>query len=134
MKTLLSKQFLLFIVTGGAAAAVNFGSRIIYNQWMSFSNAVIIAYITGMITAFILMKLFVFTNSRRETKHSLWIFALVNLAGIVQVWGVSVSLDYYLFPWVGMTFYPEALAHFIGIAVPVFTNYFAHKYWSFNEG
>lgn len=133
MKAFFSKQFFLFLITGGAAAAVNFMSRILYNLWTTFSTAVILAYITGMITAFILMKLFVFKDSKRPIKHSLWIFALVNLAGLVQVWGVSMSLDYYFFPWMGMTFYPEAISHFIGISIPVFTSYLAHKYWSFKE-
>lgn len=30
----LSRHFLLFLLTGGIAAAVNWGSRIAYNLWM----------------------------------------------------------------------------------------------------
>jgi putative flippase GtrA len=29
-----SKQFVGFLLTGGVAAAVNFGSRILLNRWM----------------------------------------------------------------------------------------------------
>ena len=39
----LSKQFMIFLLTGGTAAAVNFGSRIVYNQYVDFSSAVIFA-------------------------------------------------------------------------------------------
>ena len=46
-----SRQFLVFLLTGGIAAAVNFGSRILYNQWMGFSAAIVLAYITGMVAA-----------------------------------------------------------------------------------
>ena len=54
MKIFLNKQFTLFVVTGGIAAAANFGSRILFNRWMDFSSAVILAYITGMVVAFLL--------------------------------------------------------------------------------
>ena len=62
-----SRQFLVFLLTGGIAAAVNFGSRILYNQWMGFSAAIVLAYITGMVTAFVLARLFVFRASVRCT-------------------------------------------------------------------
>ena len=45
---------MIFLLTGGIAAAVNFGSRIVYSNWLGFSTAVVLAYITGMITAFVL--------------------------------------------------------------------------------
>lgn len=62
----LSRQFILFLVTGGTAALVNFGSRIVYNQWVSFSIAIVLAYLTGMVTAFVLARWLVFkqANSR----------------------------------------------------------------------
>jgi putative flippase GtrA len=53
-----SKQFLVFLATGGIAALINFLSRILYSNWLDFSLAVFLAYITGMITAFILAKKF----------------------------------------------------------------------------
>lgn len=42
-----SRQFLLFLLTGGTAAVVNFASRIVLNQWLSYSSAIIIAYLVG---------------------------------------------------------------------------------------
>jgi putative flippase GtrA len=32
----MSRQFLMFFLTGGTAAAINFGSRILYSQWLGF--------------------------------------------------------------------------------------------------
>lgn len=63
----MSKQFLLFIFTGGIAALVNVGSRIFYNTWLSFSSSIIFAYLTGMVTAFVLAKCLVFQESRQAT-------------------------------------------------------------------
>ena len=40
IKSFASRQFLVFLLTGGFAAAVNFGSRILYNRAMPFSSVV----------------------------------------------------------------------------------------------
>ena len=56
IRRLASSQFIRFLFTGGLAALVNFGSRILYNRWMGFSTAVCVAYVTGMITAFLLAR------------------------------------------------------------------------------
>ena len=129
--TKLSKQFMIFLLTGGTAAAVNFGSRIAYNQYVDFSSAVIFAYITGMISAFVLAKLFVFKESQQSLHRSALFFILVNLVAIVQTWGISMGLAHYLLPYLGITYYVPEMAHAIGVAAPVFTSYLGHKHWSF---
>ncbi len=127
----LSRQFLIFLATGATAAAVNFGSRIVYNQWLDFSSAVVLAYITGMVTAFILAKIFVFKDSAQAMHRSAIFFILVNLFAVAQTWAISMLLAYYLLPAMGIeTFAPE-IAHAAGVAVPVFTSYIGHKRWSF---
>ena len=127
----LSKQFMISLLSGGIAAAVNFGSRIAYNQYVDFSSAVIFAYITGMITAFVLAKLFVFKDSQQSLNKSALFFVLVNLVAIVQTWVISMVLAQYLLPYLGTTYYVPEIAHAIGVAVPVFTSYLGHKHWSF---
>jgi putative flippase GtrA len=127
----MSRQFLVFLVTGGTAAAVNFGSRIVYSFWFSFSSAVILAYITGMITAYFLAKLFVFKDSKQPIHHSVGFFILVNLVAVVQTWLISMGLAYYLLPYFGVTLYMREIAHAVGVVVPVFTSYIGHKRWSF---
>ena len=126
-----SRQFLVFLVTGGFAAAVNFGSRIVYNQWMDFSMAVVLAYLTGMVTAFVLAKLFVFKESTQSVKHSALWFCLVNGVAVVQTWLISMGLAYYLLPWLGVTRFVPAIAHAAGVVFPVFTSYIGHKRFSF---
>ena len=126
-----SKQFLTFLLTGGIAAIINFGSRVGYNYFMGFSTAVILAYLTGMVTAFTLAKLFVFTQSQQKIHHSILFFILVNLIAITQTWAISMGLAYYVLPSLGVTVYTPEIAHAIGIIVPVFTSYIGHKRWSF---
>lgn len=132
-QTFISRQLFLFLLTGGFAAGVNWGSRIVYNLWMPFSAAIIVAYITGMITAFILAKLFVFTESKQSTHRSIFFFTLVNLVAVAQTWAVSVGLADYVFPRIGLVDHARDLAHLIGVAVPVFTSYIGHKKLSFKH-
>lgn len=127
----MSRQFLIFLVTGGTAALVNFGSRMVYSLWLNFSSAVILAYITGMFTAFILAKLFVFKGSKQTLRHSLIYFTLVNLVAALQTWGISMGLAYYVFPALGVKSFPHEIAHGVGVVVPVLTSYIGHKRWSF---
>lgn len=122
-----------FLLTGGVAAAVNFCSRIVYNLWVSFSAAVIIAYITGMITAFILARLFVFKDSSQSLNRSMFFFTLINLVAVLQTWLISMAMVYYILPEMGVDFFNRELAHALGIVVPVFTSYLGHKHLSFKS-
>lgn len=131
IRQFLSHQFFMFLLTGGIAAAVNFGSRIIYSMWLPFSVAVILAYLTGMVTAFALAKLFVFKNSQQSMQRSAVFFILVNVVAVAQTWGLSMLLLYVIFPAWSFTFYAPECAHAVGVAVPVFTSYIGHKRWSF---
>jgi putative flippase GtrA len=128
-----SRQFATFIFTGAIAALVNFFSRLAYDQWMSFSAAVVCAYVSGMITAFILAKAFVFTEPTHSMRRSVLIFTAVNLAAVAQTWVVSMVLAYYVLPWLGVTHFVPEIAHAIGIVVPVFTSYLGHKHWTFRS-
>lgn len=124
-------QFVRFVATGGVAAAVNFGTRILYNRWMGFSAAVCLAYITGMITAFILARWLVFGAGEQSAHRSAAIFVGVNLFAVAQTWLVSMALANYLLPSMGVTSYVREIAHAVGVVIPVFSSYIGHKRWSF---
>ncbi len=127
----INSEFARFILTGGFAAGVNFLSRIGLSELMSYRFAVFVAYIIGMITAFILAKIFVFTKSSQTTSNEFSRFTLVNIVAVIQVWFISVGLAEYGFPAINFVFYPEEVAHLIGISVPVVTSYYGHKYFTF---
>ena len=127
----MSRQFLAFLLTGGTAALVNFVTRIIYNMWVGFSTAVVLAYLTGMVTAYVLARIFVFKVSTQTLQRSILLFALVNLLAIVQTWAVSLLMAYSVLPALGVSLFSIEIAHAIGIVIPVFTSFLGHKYWSF---
>jgi putative flippase GtrA len=131
LKLFSSREFVLFLFTGGTAAAVNFGSRFFYNQWFSFSTSIIIAYITGMITAYLLAKAFVFKESKQTVSRSIFFFILINIFAVIQTWLISMWLAYQALPALHVIEYTHEIAHAVGIAVPVFTSYIGHKRYSF---
>jgi len=126
-----SKEFVSFLITGGIAAGVNFFSRIFYNQFYSFSSSVILAYLSGMVTAFFLAKIFVFKKSTQSFKRSAMIFALVNVVAATQTWVISMGLNYYVLPYLGVKIFVAEISSAAGIIFPVFTSYLGHKKWSF---
>ena len=127
----LSKQFILFLVTGGTAALINFGTRIIYNQWVSFSVAILLAYLTGIVVAFLLARRLVFKQSQQSFARSAFFFCAVNVLAVFQTWLISMGLAFYVLPYWGFTRFVSEVAHAVGVVVPVFTSYLGHKYFSF---
>lgn len=128
-----SLQFLLFILTGGIAAAVNFGSRILYNLWTDFSSAIVLAHLTGMVTAYVLARIFVFKQISLSLGWSVLMFALVNVVALAQTWVVSLLLADHFLPWMGMRTHAREFAHGVGVLLPVFTSYIGHKYLTFGN-
>ena len=127
----ISKQFIMFLVTGGTAALVNFVSRMAYSQWVSFSSAIVLAYLTGMVTAFVLAKWFVFKQSEQSVTRSALLFTAVNVVAVLQTWLISLGLALYALPAMGVVLWVPEIAHAVGVVVPVFTSYLGHKYFSF---
>ncbi|MGH8289918.1 MAG: GtrA family protein [Steroidobacteraceae bacterium] len=124
-------RFIRFMITGGAAAIVNLVSRWLLNFLISFASAVAVAYLVGMVTAYVLGRLFVFERSGRSVADEFWRFTAVNLFAAAQVWTISVGLGEYVFPASGFRWHPLDVAHLIGVAVPIFTSYLGHRHFSF---
>lgn len=128
------------MLTGGLAALVNILSRFGFEAALrsvgigpltSYEVAIALAYLVGMVTAFILARAFVFAGSGRSLHVEFGRFALVNGVALAQVWLVSVVLLRLVFPAVGLTWNAETIAHVIGVLSPVLVSYHGHKRFSF---
>jgi len=127
-----ARRFARFVALGGCAAAANWLSRFPLEGFMSFSAAVVVAYMVGMAIAFVLFNRYVFPASPRPLAQQIKFFVLVNVAGIFQVWVVSLALADRLFPAIGFTGpLAEPLAHGVAIGVPTLSSYFGHKFLTF---
>lgn len=124
-------RFVRFLITGGTAAIVNLVSCYWLDFLISFSSAVVAAYLIGMVTAYILGRLFVFERSGRTIADEFWRFTAVNMFAAAQVWTISVGLADYVFPASGFAWHPLDVAHLIGVAAPAYTSYLGHRHFSF---
>ena len=128
---MLSVEFLRFVVVGGLAALVNWGSCFILSLSMPLGVAVVPVYGLGMVTAYSLSRLFVFNSSGRSLRSELWRFTLVNAFSLLQVWIVTMGLVTLVFPKVGFSWHVDPVAHAIGVASPIVTSFLAHKHFTF---
>lgn len=135
---LVGNKVIRFLLAGGLAALVNFGSRFFYNVFVDFSAAVVLAFFTGLTTGYVLNKLYVFTNSRNTIVQEVGWFVIINLLALLQTWGLSVYLAHLLSEILpvqdesGIDL-ARAIAHGAGVLLPVFTSYLGHKYLTFRE-
>lgn len=127
----MTRQFLKFLVAGGVAAVANFGSRIALSHWMPYIPAIVLAYLIGMVTAFVLNRLFVFEGAANSLRSQAGWFTLVNLAAVAQTLAISLLLADHLLPVMGFRAHVETIAHGVGVLVPVATSYLGHKHLSF---
>ena len=126
-------RFLRFLALGGVAAGCNWLSRFAWSLVLPFEAAVVTAYMTGMVVAFVLFRRFVFPTSPLPMRIQVRNFVLVNLVGVSLTWIVATTLVRWLFPLVGFTFHAEAIGHAVAIAAPTFASWLGHRHFTFAE-
>jgi putative flippase GtrA len=133
LRLLCTRQFFLFILAGGAAAAIHWSSRIWLNQYVDFRMALVCAYVIGIASAYVLNKRFVFTQSGRDVRSEVRWFVLFNVAAFPLVWWASVLLAEQVMPSLGILWHPREIAHAIAISLPLVLNFYLHKFITFRE-
>jgi putative flippase GtrA len=131
MADMLSPQFVRFLLAGGIAAAANYGSRFLFSCWVVYEQAIVLAYLVGMVVAFILMRGHVFAAKGRVLAPQVVKFVGINILAVTQTLLISVVLARWVLPALGVVDHAEALAHLAGVLVPVVTSYFGHKLLTF---
>lgn len=137
-ESLLQHRVVRFLLAGGLAALINFSSRFVYSLFVDFSVAVVLAFFSGLTAGYWLNKRYVFTTSRNTRGQEISWFIVINLLALLQTWAVSVYLARWLPEYLpgmgdGTIEMAEAVAHGVGILLPVFTSYIGHKYLTFRE-
>lgn len=125
------RKFVLFLLSGGIAAILNWGSRFIFSNWLPFEIAVVAAFCVGLLSGFLLMRWFVFNGKNQSMAPQAGKYLLVNLFALFQTLLISTVLARWLLPEIGLVKHVEALAHLAGVLGPVVTSYIFHKYWTF---
>lgn len=128
---MITPQFLRFLVAGGIAASANFGSRFVFSIFFAYGVAVFLAYLVGMLVAFLLMRRHVFNASQGPLSSQVAKFVGVNVLALLQTLAISLVLARWVLPSVGILNQAEALGHIVGVLMPAVTSYFGHKFLTF---
>lgn len=127
------RQFARFILAGGIAAAVNIAARWLLSPWVSYTAAIVIAFLIGVVTAFTLNRIFVFRQSSNKFHHQLSWFVVINFIALAQTLIISLALTKWLLPLINWRWEPELVAHALGVGAPLITSYIGHKTLSFRQ-
>lgn len=125
------REFWRFLAAGGTAAAANVGSRFLFSLWLRYEWSIVLAYLVGMVVAFLLMRSYVFNASGKPSARQAAIFAVVNALALLQTLLVSIVLARWVLPYLGVVSRAEAIAHLAGVLAPVATSYFGHRIFTF---
>lgn len=125
------REFARFLAAGAVAAIANIGSRVLFSAWVPYVPAICLAFVVGLATAFVLNRGWVFARSGKHWVNEAAWFAAVNLVGLAQTIAISWVLAAHVLPAIGLYRFTAAIAHSIGVVVPVFTSYLGHKFITF---
>lgn len=126
-------EFARFVVVGGIAAAVNVGSRAFFSLFMGYFPAITCAFFVALTIAFVANRIWVFAPSGKHWTMEASLFTAVNLLGLIQTLAISWALARRVFPWLGLEYHPETIAHAIGVLTPIVTSYLGHRYVTFRK-
>jgi putative flippase GtrA len=126
-----AKQFAFFLISGAVAAGLNWGSRFLFSEFVRFEVAVVLAFLVGLLSGFMMMRVFVFSGAGKPIVPQVGKYVAVNLFALAQTLVISLLLARWLLPSFGIVEHAEALAHLVGVLVPVVTSYFGHKFFTF---
>jgi len=105
----------------------------LYSLFVSYSAAIVLAYITGMVAAYFLVRRFVFDATLQPLSESAPRFVVVNALAVLQTWAVSVVLAGHLLPALGVLRFAQEIGHAVGVVVPAFTSFIGHRRWTFRR-
>ncbi len=132
IKLFFTKQFIKFFAVGLTAAIIHWISRIIINLYFSFNLSVLLAYFFGILSAYILNRIYVFPNSNKPMYEQIYKFLIINLSFLPIVWFCSIFI-YSLLLKISISFYPEAIAHGIAVSLPMLITFILYKFLAFAD-
>lgn len=126
-------RYFRFVLAAGASVPVNIAARILFSGWVPYALAIVLSHVVGMLTAYVLTRLFVFEPSGRPATSEMRRFALVNVFSAGITWVISMALLYVVFPMIGFRQHAELVAHVLGLLCSSITSFIGHSRFSFSR-
>jgi putative flippase GtrA len=132
LKHFMGWQFAAFLSVGVTAALFHWTSRILLSQFMSYSWAVVFAYVVAMTIAFLLNSYYVFPGSDKPARKQARDFFFINIAFFPIVLIASLAFNRALIQF-GVSKYSEEFAHALAIIIPLPATFLLYKLLAFKE-
>ncbi|HEX2730886.1 MAG TPA: GtrA family protein [Polyangiaceae bacterium] len=129
----MKSEVVRFLIAGGTAAALNWGARYVCSWFVPYEVAVVLAFLVGLLSGFLLMRGWVFGAAEAPLPKQFATYVAVNLLALLQTLVISSVLARWLLPAIGIERYAAGIAHAVGIAVPVVTSFVGHKKATFRK-
>ena len=127
----MSLQFSYFLISGAIASLMNWGGRFFFSQYFNFQTSVVLAFFIGLLSGFLLMRFFVFTGTKSSIKLQVIWYVVINMVALAQTFVVSLFMFKLIQSVVESRDFAEAIAHAVGVIVPVLTSFLGHKHFTF---
>jgi len=132
----ISKEFIRFLLVGGTAAAINFGSRFLFRVFFPYVLSVALAFSLGTVVSFILNKVYTFKAFDESTLAQLVKFVAIAVVSI-GIASFTVYSGMEIYKYIGITWITEremeSVMHLVAIGVVMIFNFLAMKYFSFRR-
>lgn len=125
----LNNQTIKYIISGGSAAVIMFGSLYILTEYIGlwYIHSVIIAFLLSFVVSFTMQKFWTFQNKDKKYIHKqLSLYLLVSVFNLI----FNGSVVYFLVEWVEIWYMG---AQFITSAVLALTSFLIYKFLIFNN-
>jgi putative flippase GtrA len=136
MNSVLSQQFVRFVLANTVAAGLNVLTRFMASYILLDAWAVLAGFCVGLLTSYLLCRSYVFRATRRASITEMARFIVINLLALGITWCVyHVTLQWILtlrgesIPSPGL----RTCAHAFGVAAPVFFSFLAQKTYTFRQ-
>lgn len=124
---------ILFLICGGFTTTINLVARYFLSTWLPYWLAIVLAYSLGMLIGFVLFKRVVYkAGDSNQTSREIILYLGVNGISMAVTVGISYLFRDVFFPMISFNFWPQDTAHFIGVFWGAVSNFFGHKYITFN--
>jgi putative flippase GtrA len=129
-------EFVRFVATGSIAAIANLAAVWAFQLIVPYALAIVLGYLVGMVIAFVLFQRVMFNTpglvlTRPLLARRIFRFTAVNMLGLALCWLVTMAMLTTILPAIHWTYLPDRIANLAGVAVPAFSSYFGHKFWTY---
>lgn len=138
-------RFLKFAVVGASGAVVDFGVLNLLTMIfkVGFIPASVVSFILAVLNNFLWNRLWTYPDSRSKSiKTQLTQFSIINVIGLLIRTPLLAFLEKQLIPLftrlnLSTVFSPEMIGHNISLAIAIgvvmLWNFFANRFWTYND-